>query len=89
MTSLPSPAGQYHTPYVAHPDLHQAPTHHPVEHKLPRKCHTDYTQLVSKVRKWREQSLTIALEDSYLLTSQQKALKSVLLVFLLLVLRFS
>lgn len=56
--SLPSPAGQYHTAYAAHPEPYRAlphhpepyhaPPHHPVEQKLPRKCHTDYTQVVSK-----------------------------------------
>ena len=44
-----------HPPYVAHPKFeHGEPSHlpplpHPEEHKLPRKCHTDYTSVVSKV----------------------------------------
>eukprot|EP00091_Calanus_sinicus_P000496 TRINITY_DN10416_c0_g1_i1.p1 TRINITY_DN10416_c0_g1~~TRINITY_DN10416_c0_g1_i1.p1 ORF type:complete len:113 (-),score=18.37 TRINITY_DN10416_c0_g1_i1:198-536(-) len=56
--SLPSPAGLYHTPYQAHPEPYHAlphhpepyhaPPHHPVEPKLPRKCHTEYIEVVSK-----------------------------------------
>ena len=49
-------------PYVAHPKPHHGPPghqeahgevhlpeHHQGEHKLPRKCHTDYVSVVSKV----------------------------------------
>jgi len=41
--------GPRHVPPPYRPDpYHHAPPHHPVEKKLPRRCHTDYTPVVSK-----------------------------------------
>ena len=45
----PKPYAAHPTPYVAHPDAHLSVPHQPVEHKLPKKCHTEYTSVVSKV----------------------------------------
>ena len=46
------PLDKFPHPYVAHPKPHQEvhlPEHHQGEHKLPRKCHTEYVSVVSKV----------------------------------------
>ena len=65
--SGPSPLEKFPHPYVAHPKVaHDEPVHHPVEHaqhvsdhhvagehKLPRKCHTEYVSVISKVTTMR------------------------------------
>ena len=62
ITTTVSSLDKFPHPYVAHPPHHHppghheehheahVPEHHEEEHKLPRKCHTDYVSVVSKVR---------------------------------------
>ena len=61
--SSPSPLEKFPHPYVAHPKVAHEPGHHLVEHvsdhhvvgehKLPRKCHTEYVSVISKVSTMR------------------------------------
>ena len=41
--------GPGHLPAAPHPPPGHGPEHHPEEHKLPRKCHTEYVSVISKV----------------------------------------
>ena len=41
--------GPGHLPAAPHPPPGHGPGHHPEEHKLPRKCHTEYVSVISKV----------------------------------------